>query len=224
MELVQQRQIQTSEWQWIPMVRRPAVVVHNAQTSSSLKPLSRSKPNFMWSLFWKGKRKFVRGIWVTCLRWPPCPYMVKTLQKSSSPEPAGGFHEIWYVASGTPAHHSLFKWWPWQWPWPILRQGQIWQLRLFYRKKWKLLIFQNICSLWPETKWKNEHMWVLKVKLISWPWPKVIYIRNLKLAFLKNHWAHQSQILYVSFQVQGNEILSTWCWSHDQDGCHVHIW
>ena len=23
------------------------------------------------------------------------------------------FHETWYVASGTPAHHSLFKWWPW---------------------------------------------------------------------------------------------------------------
>ena len=38
-----------------PSVRRPAVVrpssvVHNAQASSSLKPLGRSKPNFMWSL------------------------------------------------------------------------------------------------------------------------------------------------------------------------------
>ena len=22
-------------------------------------------------------------------------------------------HETWYVAFGTPAHHSLFKWWPW---------------------------------------------------------------------------------------------------------------
>ena len=21
------------------------------------------------------------------------------------------FHETWYVASGTPAHNSLFKWW-----------------------------------------------------------------------------------------------------------------
>ena len=67
-------------------------------------------------------------------------------------------------------------------------------------------------------------MWVLKVKVISWPWPKVIYIQNLKLAFLRNHWANQSQILYVSFQIQGNENLLTWCWSHDQDGCHAHIW
>ena len=23
------------------------------------------------------------------------------------------FQETWYVASGTPAHHSLYKWWPW---------------------------------------------------------------------------------------------------------------
>ena len=39
-----------------PWVRRPSVVVrrpssvHNAQTSSSHKPLGRLKPNFMWSL------------------------------------------------------------------------------------------------------------------------------------------------------------------------------
>ena len=37
--------------------------------------------------------------------------------------------------------------------------------------------------------------------------------------FFPNHWANQSQILYVySFQVQGNENLLTWCWSHDLNG------
>ena len=36
-----------------------------------------------------GERKFVRGVWVTWPRWPPRPYMVKTLKKSSSPEPKG---------------------------------------------------------------------------------------------------------------------------------------
>ena len=35
------------------------------QTSSSLKPLARSKSNFMLSLLGKGERYFVRGIWVT---------------------------------------------------------------------------------------------------------------------------------------------------------------
>ena len=39
-----------------PWIRRPSVIVcplssvHNAQTSSSYKPLGRLKPNFMWSL------------------------------------------------------------------------------------------------------------------------------------------------------------------------------
>ena len=40
---------------------------------------------------------------------------------------------------------------------------------------------------------------VLKVKVISWPWPKVIYLWKFKLAFLRNHLAIFNQILYVSF-------------------------
>ena len=36
--------------------------------------------------------------------------------------------------------------------------------------------------------------------------------------------ADLNQILYESFQVQGNENLMTLCWSHDQDGRHAHIW
>ena len=41
-------------------------------------------------------------------------------------------------------------------------------------------------------------MWVLKVKVISWPWPKVIYIWKLKLAFLRNDWAIFNQILFCA--------------------------
>ena len=36
-----------------------------------------------------GEWKFVHGIWVTWPRWLSRPYIVKTLQKSSSPEPKG---------------------------------------------------------------------------------------------------------------------------------------
>ena len=61
------------------------------------------------------------------------------------------------------------------------------------------LIFQNFCSLWPENNWDNEDMWVLKVKVISWPWPKVIYIWRLKLAFLRNDWAVLNQILFCAW-------------------------
>ena len=61
------------------------------------------------------------------------------------------FHETWYVASGTPAHHSLFKRWPWS------------DLDLFYGKvKFGNLgfsigkseisrFFRNYWSLWPES-------------------------------------------------------------------------
>ena len=42
-----------------------ASVLSHFQRYSSPKPLSRSKPNFMWSLLGYGKRKFVHVIWVT---------------------------------------------------------------------------------------------------------------------------------------------------------------
>ena len=39
-----------------------------------------------------------------------------------------------------------------------------------------------------------------------------------KTFFSQTPLGHFNQILNVSFQVQGNENLLTWCWSHDQDG------
>ena len=48
--------------------------------------------NFIWRLLRMQERKFAQMVLVTWSRWPPCPYMVKTLKKSS-PEPEG--------------------WWPW---------------------------------------------------------------------------------------------------------------
>ena len=55
-------------------------------------------------------------------------------------------------------------------------------------------------------------MWVLKVKVISWPWPNVVYIQKFKPDFLRNYFANLNQIFYESFQVQGNKI-----WWHDAD-------
>ena len=40
-------------------------------------------------------------------------------------------------------------------------------------------------------------------------WPKVVYIQKFKLGFLRNYCADLNQILYESFQVQGNENLMT---------------
>ena len=43
------------------------------------------------------------------------------------------------------------------------------------------------------------------VKVITLSWPKVVYIQKFKPDFLRNYIAALNQILYESFQVQGNE-------------------
>ena len=60
-------------------------------------------------------------------------------------------------------------------------------------------------------------MCILKIKVISWSWPKVLYTQKFKLDFLRSYCADLNQILYESLQVEGNENLMTWCWSHDQE-------
>ena len=186
------------------------------KTGFSQKPLGQSKPNFTCKLSGSRKWKFIDMMLVTWPKWLPRPYMVKTLQKSSSLEPVDRFPQNLVCSIDDSCPSWFVQMMTLGWPWPILWRGQIWYLRLFYRKKWKLLIFQNYCSLWPETYWDDEDLGVLKVK--------VIYIWKLKLAFLRNHLANQSQILYVSFHELGNKNLLTQWWSHYQDGCHAHIW
>ena len=48
-------------------------------------------------------------------------------------------------------------------------------------------------------------MYVLKVKVISCPWPKVMYIQKFKRDFLRKYCVDLNQTLFESFQVQGNE-------------------
>ena len=49
----------TGELIGYPWIQRPSVRRPHFQTSSPLKPLGKSKPNFMWSLLGKGERKFI---------------------------------------------------------------------------------------------------------------------------------------------------------------------
>ena len=138
--------------------RRPSVVVrpsvvHHFQRSSSRKPLGLSKPNFIWSLSGMEEHKFVREVWVTWPRWPPRPYMVKTLQKSSSPEPKGQWTCGLVCSMGNSGPSYFVQMMNIGWPWPILQQGQIWSLMLLYGKK--LLeshLMEETYSKWPVTK------------------------------------------------------------------------
>ena len=61
---------------------------HHFQSSSSLKPLAQSKPNFMWSLLGKKERKSIKMVQATQTRLRPCPYIGKPstiFSRSGSP-------------------------------------------------------------------------------------------------------------------------------------------
>ena len=89
-------------------------VVHcqHFQTSSSLKPQGRFKPNFMWSLHGMEEQNFVQMVQVTWPRWPLCPYMVKNFKNLLLWNQKADDLETWYAASSTQVLPSLFEWWP----------------------------------------------------------------------------------------------------------------
>ena len=90
-----------------PSVCRPSV--HNAQTSSSPKPLGQLKTNFMWSLLGQGGTEVCSRHLGHMTKMAATPIYGKTFQNFLLQNLRADFHETWYVASGTPAHHSLFK-------------------------------------------------------------------------------------------------------------------
>ena len=159
------------------------------------------------------------------------PIYVKNLKKSSSPKSIDPWpwNLVWSIMYGSTTKvvqiMTLGR------PWPILHQGQIWSHRLLYEKKVKIIyFFENYCSLRSQSclkhlaKWVYEGEWVSKVKVILWPWSKVTQISKLKLVFLVNSWAIWNQNSYESLRENRNENLYKWVGSHDQHGCHAHIW
>ena len=88
-------------------------VCQHFQASSLLKLLGLLKPNFTWSLLATGKRKFVQTVLVTWPRWPPCPYMVKTLKNLLLRNQKADDFEILHATSGARVLPNLFKWWHW---------------------------------------------------------------------------------------------------------------
>ena len=111
-------------YQWLrrpsvrPSVRPSSVVRQHFQTSSSLKLLGQLNSYFIWRLLRMGERKFVQMVLVTWPRWPPRPYMVKTLKKSSSPEPEGRWPWDLVCSIGVVGPTKFVQIMILGWPWP----------------------------------------------------------------------------------------------------------
>ena len=126
----------------------------------------------MWKLKGEWEWKLVQMSRVTWPTWPPCPYMLKTWTNLLLQNQLIDDLETWYVALSMPVLPRLFKLWPWI------------DLDLFYIKvKFGYIGFCMGESdfFFHSTKWVNEVAWVSKVKVILWPWSKVIQISKLNV-------------------------------------------
>ena len=61
------------------------------------------------------------------------------------------FHKTWYVASGTPAHHSLYKWWPWVDLDLIYAKVKFGSIGISIGKSENSGFFRKYSSQWPES-------------------------------------------------------------------------
>ena len=86
-------------------VRRP-FTFSNVFSSETAWPI---KAKFYVEPPWEGGTKVCINSPGHITKMAATPIYGKNLKKCSSPEPVADFHETWYVASGTPAHHSLYK-------------------------------------------------------------------------------------------------------------------
>ena len=83
-------------------VRRPSVcpfTFSNIFSSETTLPI---KAKFYVEPPWEGGTK-------VCINGPGHMTKIKTLKNLLLQNRQADFHETWYVASGTPAHHSLYK-------------------------------------------------------------------------------------------------------------------
>ena len=64
------------------------------------------------SMGW-GMKVSIQMVYVAWPKWPPVPYMLKTLKNFLLWNQKVDDLESWYVASSAQVLRSLFKWWPW---------------------------------------------------------------------------------------------------------------
>ena len=81
-------QMMTLGWPW-PILWQGQIWMHAFVWGKNCLTLGQLKQNCIWSLYGNGEQMLSQMVQVTCPRCLPCPYMVKTFQKSSFLEPVG---------------------------------------------------------------------------------------------------------------------------------------
>ena len=116
-----------------------------------------------------GERKFVQTVLVTWRRWPPYPYMVKTLKNLLLRNQKADDLETWYAASGARVLPSLFKWWPWVDLDLFYSKAKFGPLCFCIGKRWNNGFFRNYCCLWLETsnRWLKWQEVSVDIKTLS---------------------------------------------------------
>ena len=146
---------------------------------------------FMWSLHGMGERKFVQTVLVTWSRWPPCPYMVKTLKNLFLWNQKADDLETWYAASGARVLPNLFKWWLWVDLDLFYGKVKFGPLRFCMGKRWNIGFFRNYCRVWFETsnRWLKWQEVSIDIQTLA-PWgymppcPGAIYMHLIMKKFI----------------------------------------
>ena len=147
--------------------------------------------------------------------------MVKTLKKNLLQNQLTDDLEIWYVALCMSVLPRLFKLFPWVDLDSFYAKVKFGHIGFCMGKSENYLFFRNYCSLRSQSclkhsaKWVYEVRWVSGVKVILWPWSKVIQISKLKLVFLENSWAIWNQSSYESLKENRIKNKYKWVGSHD---------
>ena len=151
----------------------------------SLETVRRIEAKFHVDHSWDGGTKICSVVQIT--RWPPCPYMVKTLKKLLLWNQKADDLESWYAALGTRVLPNLFKWCPWVDVDIFFGKVKFGPICFVWKKVKTMDFFRNYCSLWykswwmQSTKWIHEALWVPKVKVIYWPWSKSLGVNIFEL-------------------------------------------
>ena len=126
-------------------------------------------------------------------KWPPCPYMVKTL-KNLLQNLRVDCLETWYVALGGSC--TKFVWMvTLGWPWPMFLQGQIWSLGLLKGERVKHCIFPK---QWYSVTWNRNFISLCECQR-SRSFSD-LGLRSLKLNVCQNFWTTSPLKLHGQFQ------------------------